>query len=48
MYFTNGNTTITLANFYLQGFAPFVGSQWDMLTVIKKSTAWFEKCRSVN
>ncbi len=48
MYFTNGNTTITLANFYLQGFASFAGTQHDTLTVVKRGTNWFETCRSVN
>jgi hypothetical protein len=48
LYFNNGNTTITLANFFLQGFVPFVGTQYDTLTVIKKGSNWFEKCRSVN
>lgn len=48
LYFTNSNTTISTSNIYLAGGAPFVGSAFDTLTLIKRSTIWLEKARSVN
>ena len=48
LYFDNSNTTITLANMFLAGLVPFVGTQWDTLTLVKRGIYWFEKSRSVN
>lgn len=48
LYFNNGNTTISLANFFLSGGVNFVGTQHDTLTLVKLGTNWFEVARSVN
>ena len=48
LYFDNGNTTISLANFFLAGGVNFVGTQYDTLTLVKKGTNWFEVARSLN
>lgn len=48
LLFQNGNTTISLANFFLAGGVNFVGTQFDTLTVVLNGTNWFEVSRSVN
>ena len=48
LYFDNGNTTISLANFFLAGGVNFVGTQYDTLTLVKRGTNWFEVARSLN
>jgi hypothetical protein len=48
LYFDNGNTTVSLANFFLAGGSNFVGTQYDTLTLVKKGTNWFEVSRSLN
>ena len=48
MFFTNGNTTLTNANFYTAGGVNFTGTANDCLSMQYRSGAWREMSRSIN